>query len=127
MALDYRRGLTLAGTMTKHLTVFGTALVVISLSAATALIGQEQIVRVDLAYHAPGTGPAPNFSPYGTQVPLTTIAAGGALPPDATLPAKTGTVKIGPNQQSWLPVLATSDAAHPKDICRLYVDQNRNG
>ncbi len=30
----------------------------------------DRIVRVDLAYHAPGNGPMPNFSPYGTQVKL---------------------------------------------------------
>src|SRR5580704_11034678 len=88
---------------------------------------QERIVRVDLAYQAPGNGPAPNFSPYGTQVKLSDLPAGAPLPEGAARPAKTGTVQVGPDQKSWIKVLATADSAHPQDLCRLYIDRNRNG
>ena len=74
----------------------------------------EQMVRVDLAYRAPVAGqPSPNFSPKGTQVPLTDVAADFALPTGATRPARLGTIKVGPDQQSWIPVLATADADDP--------------
>src|SRR5262249_38511098 len=42
-------------------------------------------------------------------------------------PAKIGTVQIGPDRKSWLNILATADSAHPRDLCRLYIDRNRNG
>ena len=87
----------------------------------------QQVVRVDLAYGAPGKGPAPNFSPKGTQVPLADLAAAGPLPDGAVRPAKTGTIKIGPGEASWIRVLATADADNPKDLCRIYLDRNRNG
>jgi len=106
------------------------SLIGIALAAVTgvaAVSGQEQIVRVDLAYRAPGGGPAPNFSPYGTQVKLAALASNASLPAGSTLPAKTGEMKIGPNQQSSVQVLVTSDATHPKDFTRLFVDRNRNG
>lgn len=88
----------------------------------------QQVVRVDLAYRTRGgTAPAPNFSPKGTQVPLTDVAAKIVLPDGALRPARTGVVKIGPGEASWIRVLATADADNPKDLCRLYVDKNRNG
>lgn len=87
----------------------------------------DRIVHVELAYRAPGNGPAPNFSPYGTQVPLTAMPAGSPLPSGSTFPAKRGVMKVGPGNASWVPVLVTSDASHPKDLCRLFVDRNRNG
>jgi len=87
----------------------------------------ERTVRVDLTYSAPGSGPAPNFSPYGTQVKLTDLPADTALPEGAARPAKTGVVQVGPGEGSWLKILATADAAHPHDLCRLYIDGNRNG
>jgi len=95
--------------------------------AATPLVAQEKIVSVDLVYRAPGNGPQPNFSPYGTPVKLTDLPAGATLPEGATRPARTGTVQVGPGQDSWIRVLATCDADHPKDLARLYVDRNRNG
>jgi len=88
---------------------------------------QERIVQIDLAYQAPGKGPTPNFSPYGTQVRLTDLPADAPLPEGAARPAKTGTMQVGPNQKSWIRILVTADAAHPQDFCRLYVDLNRNG
>jgi thiol-disulfide isomerase/thioredoxin len=88
---------------------------------------QEQVVRVQLSYRAPGNGPAPNFSPKGTQIQLTPVGATFALPPDAVLPARTGVVKVGPDERSWIRILATADAAHPADLTRLYIDRNRNG
>jgi thiol-disulfide isomerase/thioredoxin len=91
------------------------------------LSGQEQLVHVALGYGAPGHGPAPNFSPKGTQVPLTDLPAGAALPPGATRPARAGTIKIGPDDHAWMGVLATADPAHPQDLCRLFLDRNRNG
>lgn len=84
-------------------------------------------VRVPLSYQAPGEGPAPNFSPQGTQVGLTPLREGIAVPADASRPAKTGVMKIGPNETSWVAVLAVSDPSHPLDLTRLYLDRNRNG
>jgi thiol-disulfide isomerase/thioredoxin len=87
-------------------------------------------VRVDLRYGARGTDktqPVPNFSPAGTRVPLADAPPAAALPPGAALPARAGIIKVGPGEGSWVKVLATSDAAHPKDLCRVYIDRNRNG
>jgi thiol:disulfide interchange protein DsbD len=42
-------------------------------------------------------------------------------------PAKWGIVKVGPGEASWVRVLATAEAENPKDLCRVYVDKNRNG
>lgn len=88
----------------------------------------EQIVHVELAYHAPVTGqPKPNFSPKGMQVPLVEVAANAALPPSAVRPAKIGTMKLGPNAASYIKVMATATADHPKDLCQLFIDRNRDG
>jgi thiol-disulfide isomerase/thioredoxin len=87
-----------------------------------------QTVRVPLEYRAPGDSrPAPNFSPKGTQVSLSNVAATAALPDGATRPAKTGLIKVGPDKASWIPVLATASAEHPADLVMLYLDRNRNG
>jgi hypothetical protein len=66
------------------------------LFAAYPVAGQqERIVRVDLSYHqAPGNGPKPDFSPYGTQVKLSDLPANAQLPEGAARPAKTGTVQV---------------------------------
>lgn len=88
---------------------------------------QERIVRVDLAYQSPGQGLRTDFSPYGTQVKLTDLPADAPLPEGAARPAKTGIVQVGPDQRSWVRILVTSDPAHPRDLCRLYIDRNRNG
>jgi len=100
---------------------------VVGLAALAHPAAQEQLVRVELAYHAPGDGPKPNFSPKGTQVPLADAAPSLVLPAGAARPARTGVMKIGPGESAWVPVLAASDPAHPKDLSRLYVDRNRNG
>jgi thiol-disulfide isomerase/thioredoxin len=105
-------------------------IILIAAAGATHVTGQQpgpQTVTVALAYRAPGSGPQPNFSPKGTQVALSAVAAGMSLPPGAIRPAKSGVIKIGPNEQSWIPVLAAADADHPHDIARLFVDRNRNG
>jgi len=96
-------------------------------SGAPGWMDQEQTIRVDLAYKAPGSGPAPNFSPKGTQVQLAPVEANFTLPSEAILPAKTGVIKAGPDAHSWIHILATADAAHPFDLTRLYLDRNRNG
>src|SRR4051812_24534346 len=88
---------------------------------------KETLVRVDLAYRVPGTGPTPDFSPYGTQVKLHELPADASLPPGAARPARNGTIAVGPDEKSQFRVLVTSDPAHPGDLCRLYVDANRNG
>lgn len=101
---------------------------VILLAAAFSVFAQpERIVRVELAYQAPGKGPKPDFSPYGTQVKLADLPADAALPEGAARPARLGTVPIGPDQKSWVRILATADSSHPQDLCRLYIDRNRNG
>jgi thiol-disulfide isomerase/thioredoxin len=110
--------------MKKLLPFIGTALLCLN---ANTLVGQGQVIRVDLEYRAPTGGPAPNFSPYGTQVALTTVPAGTALPDGAVAPAKSGTMKVGPSERSWIPVLVSADRDHPADLCRLFVDRNRNG
>src|SRR5579872_6646777 len=104
------------------------ALIVILLATAAIAAGQqEKIVRVDLAYHGPGSGFLPNFSPYGTQVKLTDLPPGVSLPEGAALPAKTGTMQVGPDQNSWIRILVTAAPDHPQDLCRLFIDRNRNG
>jgi thiol:disulfide interchange protein DsbD len=110
-------------------TRFATAAVglIWTIAGSPLLQAQEQTIRVELRYQAPGSGPAPNFSPKGTQIQLIPVASGFALPPDAILPAKTGTLSVGPDDHSWIPLLATADAAHPADLTRLYLDRNRNG
>jgi len=114
-----------------------TRLRLVAFAAALAGVGspapsaQEQIVRVPLAYRAPGNGPAPNFSPKGTQVPLSALDSKTTLPADAVLNsrvlARTGAIKVGPTERSWVRVIATADPAHPADLTRLYIDRNRNG
>jgi len=108
-------------------TLRGGALALLALLGVVPVAGQEQLIHVDLAYRAPGNGPAPNFSPYGTQVPLTAVANNVALPAGAMRPAKSGVMKVGLDQKSWIPVMAATDAAHPADLCALFVDRNRNG
>jgi thiol:disulfide interchange protein DsbD len=96
-------------------------------AAASGTTAQERIVRVNLAYQAPGIGPRPDFSPYGTQVRLSDLPPDVPVPEGAAHPAKTGTIQIGPSPASWVKILATADSAHPHDLCRLYIDRNRNG
>jgi len=100
------------------------ACVLLSLPAAAQA---EKIVQADLAYRAPGSGPAPNFSPYGTQVKLTDVAPAAPLPDGVVRPAKSGELQIGPGPNSSIKILVTADTAHPRDFCRLYIDRNRNG
>jgi len=104
------------------------ACVSILFAAAHRVAGQqERVIRVDLAYQAPGSGPSPDFSPYGTQVKLSDLPVNAQLPEGAAQPAKTGTLQLGPDQKSWIKILVTSDSAHPRDLCRLYIDADRNG
>ena len=102
------------------------AAVVTALSAAGSAQAQ-QVVTAQLSYQAPGGGPRPNFSPKGTQVPLSDAPAAVALPAGSTRPARIGTIRIGPGETSWVRVLAAADADHPKDLCRIVLDRNRNG
>lgn len=88
----------------------------------------SSLVHVELAYRAPVEGqPRPNFSPKGTQVALADVAVDAALPAGAVRPAKTGTLEIGPDETSWLPVLATASGAYPDDLVQLFLDRNRDG
>ena len=86
---------------------------------------------VTLSYQRPADGPAPNFSPRGTQVPLSPLPADAPLPEGAAHPAKTGTLEIGPGESAWVPVLAAASASasteHASDLTRRYFDLNRNG
>jgi thioredoxin 1 len=104
-----------------------TALVAVLLAIAASLASPEQIVRVPLAYAAPADGPKPNFSPKGTQVPLVNVGDAVALPAGAARPAKSGTIKVGAGEKSWIGVLVTAVDGHPQDLRQLYVDRNRNG
>jgi thiol-disulfide isomerase/thioredoxin len=101
-----------------------------SLAAATArpLHAQSRTIRAELAYAAPVDGqPKPNFSPKGTQIVLTAVAADVALPAGARRPAKRGVIKIGADSTSWVPVLATACGDFANDLCQLFIDRNRNG
>jgi thiol-disulfide isomerase/thioredoxin len=103
-------------------------IIVLGLALGAACVAEaQQVVRVDLAYRTRGTGPAPDFSPKGMQVPMVDVAATATLPEGALRPARTGVVKIGPGEASWVHVMATADADSPKDLCRIYLDRNRNG
>jgi thiol-disulfide isomerase/thioredoxin len=99
------------------------------LAVAGLAYGQpERIVRVDLTYRAPVAGqPKPNFSPKGTQVALSDWPEGTPLPEGAARPARTGVMQVGPGADSWMKILVTADTSHPLDLCRLYIDRNRNG
>lgn len=86
------------------------------------------IIHVPLEYRGPIDGqPKPNFSPKGMQVTLNAVADSFALPPGAARPAKVGTMLIGPDAKSAIPVLAAATAEHPNDLCLLFIDRNRNG
>ncbi len=105
-----------------------------TLLAATAAIAdqvqpaaQSRVVRATLEYRAPGDGrPAPNFSPKGTQIALTELPKAATLPPGAKRPARAGTMEVGPNRTAWLPILASAGTECPVDLCRIYIDRNRN-
>ncbi|HEX3745179.1 MAG TPA: thioredoxin family protein [Bryobacteraceae bacterium] len=103
-----------------------SALLGVALAALPAAAQPEKIVRADLTYQQPGDGPKPDFSPYGTQIKLSDLPADAGLPAGAARPAKSGTLQVGPNETAWIEVLATADAEHPHDLCRLYLDRNRN-
>lgn len=108
---------------------FGVALIVVAgIGTAVLAMPQETVITVPLTYHAPdGKGPRPNFSPKGTQVSLTPLPDGQALPRGAVRPAMRGMIQVGPDRASWIPVLATASAAHPADLSQLFIDANRNG
>ena len=77
---------------------------------------QSRVIHVPLEYRAPGEGPKPNFSPIGTKVTLTPVDREDTLPAGASRPARSGTIQIGPDAQSWIRLLVTADPAHPKDF-----------
>src|SRR4051812_27570460 len=63
--------------------------VAIAAAANSSAGAQRQVLTASLEYHAPVAGlPKPNFSPKGTQIPLTPIPASATLPPGSTRPAK---------------------------------------
>ena len=118
---------TVAGISVVVAVVAGSITTGLLLARATAAQRAPETIKVELEYRSPGTGPKPNFSPKGTQVPLAPVDAGLALPAGATRPALTGMIKIGTDPRAHIAALATTDAAHPKDLSRLYLDLNRNG
>ena len=96
------------------------ALVAAPLASSRA---QGQVVTATLEYRAPADGrPRPNFSPKGTQIPLTSLVESATLPEGSVRPAKTGTIKVGPDDKAWIPILVTADSAHPADLTRLYLE-----
>ena len=103
------------------------AAALVACAVAPTLAGaQERMVTVPLGYRAPGDGPAPNFSPKGTQVKLADVLPGAPLPAGAFRPARTGTIEVGPTERTWVSILVSADPEHPRDLCRLFVDRNRN-
>lgn len=110
------------------LAIFVVVALTLTPQMTTRAAAENQTVHVELVYRAPADGqPKPNFSPKGTQVPLVDVPAAATLPAGAVRPAKIGRMKIGPNEASWIPVMATATADHPKDLCQLFIDRNRNG
>jgi thiol-disulfide isomerase/thioredoxin len=105
----------------------GVTVGVLCLAALAVPAGAQDSIRVAMTYRAPGGGPSPNFSPKGTQVPITDVSADAVLPAGSNRPAKAGTIRLGPSEQAWMRVLVTADPAHPTDLCRLFLDRNRNG
>lgn len=103
------------------------AAVACGLAVCAVPAAQSRVIHVPLEYRAPGEGPKPNFSPIGTKVTLTPVDREDTLPAGASRPARTGTIQIGPDSQSWIRLLVTAEPAHPKDLCRLYIDRNGNG
>lgn len=121
-----------AGTWQRTIGVASLAAAIAATGCAGGDAGMEAtdsdaLYTATLAYQKPGNGPAPNFSPRGTQVALTPVAADATLPDGAVRPAKQGTLEVGPSEAGWVPVLATASADHPGDLSRLYFDFNRNG
>jgi len=99
-----------------------------ALIAAAPLAAQQQTIHVKLEYAAPADGkPKPNFSPKGTQIALTNVAADAKLPDGAVRPAKQGVMQLGPTKASWIPILVTASAEHPNDLVQLFIDRNRDG
>ena len=97
-------------------------------AASSSLVAdQSNLITVPLTYHAPGTGPRPNFSPKGTQVALIPVGTSESLPRGAARPAKKGRLQVGPTRDSWIEVLVTASEAYPSDLTQLYIDANRNG
>ncbi len=110
------------------LAAFTVAALAVAPPTAARPAAASQTVHVELAYHAPVAGqPKPNFSPKGTQVPLVEVPPAATLPAGAVRPAKVGRLQVGPDQAAWIPVMATATAAHPNDLCQLFIDRNRNG
>jgi hypothetical protein len=60
-----------------------TGVVAAVLAIGSITEAQSTLITVPLTYHAPGTGPKPNFSPKGTQVAVAAVAATQTLPPGA--------------------------------------------
>ncbi len=108
----------------KRASVFAALVAIVPALSAQS----PQVIRVPLEYRAPVDGqPKPNFSMKGMQVTLKAVADGVALPAGAIRPAKIGTMLVGPDATSAIPVLVTATTEYPKDLCLLFVDRNRNG
>jgi thiol-disulfide isomerase/thioredoxin len=98
-------------------------LVLTSLAAALALAEPD---RLDIRFQQGATGAktAPQFSPYGTQIPLTASAKDASVGVDAL----EGRLKLGSDRGETLGlrvVVARSESAKPYD--QLIVDRNGDG
>src|SRR6185437_3226698 len=58
---------------------------------------------------------------------LKDVAPDAKLPAGAVRPAKQGVMQVGPGRASWIPVLVTASAQHPRDLVQLFIDRNHNG
>lgn len=104
------------------------ALFGVSLAPGRRLAAQGEVIRATLEYESPITGkPSPNFSPKGTQVKLSPLPGGLALPPGGAQPARIGKIEVGPAGASPIEVLVTACPGHAADLCALFLDRNRNG
>ena len=83
--------------VSKSLSLCVVAAAAACLVALPAQARAQDSIRAVMAYRAPGAGPAPNFSPKGSQVTLFDVPADMALPEGSTRPAKSGTIK----NRSW--------------------------
>ena len=112
--------------MKKIFTISSFIIFVLTASLWSSLKTEEKIFKVKLSYQIPREGLNQNFSPDGKRMLLLDYPKDLPLPEGAFRPARWGTINLGKDKNSWIPVLAASDGSFPDDLCLLFVDLNRN-